>query len=239
LDFTKTTHNDTYPAVDPTKSDHSGRIIFITGASMGLGKATAISYAKTGAEGIILGARSDLSAVEADVIEAAKAAGKKVPKILKLKVDVTDQASVDESAKAVEKEFGRLDILINNAGYLSSWVSVVESDPLDWWTNWEANIKGVYLMTRAHLPLMLKGGEKTIVNLSSIGAHLVTPGASGYQTTKFALLRLTEAISADYVEQGLLTYCIHPGGVMTDMGNKLPTALHSRKWSSFSVIDFC
>ena len=83
----------------------------------------------------------------------------------------------------------------------------------------EVNIKGSYLATRFFLPIMLKDdkSQKTIVNVTSMGAHGRTKGGSGYQSSKHALLRLTEFIGVDYGEQGVLAYCLHPGGVMTEM----------------------
>ena len=73
-------------------------------------------------------------------------------------------------------------------------------------------------MTRAFLPLLLKGGEKTIININSIGAHLVRPGASAYQTSKLAILRLREYLVVEYRAQGLLPIAVHPGAVATEMG---------------------
>jgi NAD(P)-dependent dehydrogenase (short-subunit alcohol dehydrogenase family) len=221
---------DTYPAIDSAKADLSGKLVFVTGASKGVGRATAISFAKAGAEGIALGARSDFTSLETELHAAAKAAGKKAPKILKIKLDVVDLQSVETAAKEIEKEFGRLDILINNAGYLSSFVPLIESDPAEWWMNWELNIKGVYLVTRALLPLMVKGGDKTIVNLASTGALNFTPGASGYKSSKNALLRFTEFICTDYAEKGVLAYCVHPGGVKSDMSLKMPEASWPREY---------
>lgn len=72
-------------------------------------------------------------------------------------------------------------------------------------------------MTRTFLPLLLKGGDKTIVNTSSIGAHLTTPGFSAYQNTKFALLRLTEYTNVDHAHQGIMAFAVHPGSVMSDL----------------------
>lgn len=116
VNFTPTIHNDTYPAIDSaTKSDLSNKHVFITGASKGIGRATAIAYAKAGASAIALGARSELKSLEQDIQKAAKNARKKEPKVLTFKLDVLDQSSVENAAKEVEKEFGRLDILINNA----------------------------------------------------------------------------------------------------------------------------
>jgi len=221
--FTKTVRHDTYPEIDPvTKSDHSKHYVLITGASKGLGRVIATSFAKAGAAGIAIGARSDLGAVEKDIISAASAAGKKAPRVLKLKLDVTSWEDIVKAAEDTEKEFGRLDILINNAGYLSSWIPIVEDDRDEHWKNYELNVRGTYWMCKAFLPLMLKGGEKTIVNLTSAGAHGIHYGASGYQTSKFALLRFTEYTMAEYGDQGLLAYCVHPGGVPSDMVRKFP-----------------
>jgi NAD(P)-dependent dehydrogenase (short-subunit alcohol dehydrogenase family) len=191
-----------------------------------VGRATAISFAKAGAAGIALGARSDFESLETEIQSAAKAAGKKVPKLLKIKLDVTSYKDVQAAAKETEEEFGKVDILINNAGYLSNFEPIGESDEDDYWRNYEINLRGVYWMTKAFLPLLLKSNEKTIVNLSSIGANGLRPGASGYQVTKFALLRFTEFTMADHGDQGILAYCVHPGGVLTDMGQKMPKETH-------------
>ena len=192
-----------------------------------MGRATAISFAKAGAEGLALGARSDLSSVETEIYAAAQSVGKKAPKVLKLKIDVGEQESAESASKAIENEFGRLDILINNAGFLSDFAPLIDTDPVKWWMNYELNLKGVYLVTRSLLPLMLKGGEKTIINVSSIGALSITPGASGYQPSKHALLRFTEFICADYAKDGVLAYCIHPGGVKSDLSMKMPEAVRA------------
>jgi NAD(P)-dependent dehydrogenase (short-subunit alcohol dehydrogenase family) len=205
----------------------SGKYVFITGASKGLGRITALSFAKAGADGIAVGARSDFSNLKAEIQSAAGSAGKKAPKVLKIKLDVMDKESVAKAARETMKAFGKLDILINNAGYLSEFVPIGEDDSDEWWMNWEVNIRGLYLVTKAFLTLMLKGGDKTIINLSSIGGHMISPGASGYQTTKFALMRFTEHLNVDHGKEGLLAYCIHPGGVMTELAGKMPTRLYA------------
>lgn len=227
-DFTPTIHNDTYPFVNPTQFDLTNRAVFVTGASKGIGLATAQSFAKAGASFIALGARSSLEESEKAVLDAAKEAGRKAPKVLKLKVDVSDEGSVDAAAKEIEREFGRLDVLINNAGYLESFVPLAESDSAEWWKTWEINMKGVYLVTRALLPLMQKtnAGLKTILNASSVGAHRLGTGASSYQTSKLAVTRLSEFIATEYGEQGILCYSLHPGGVATELALNMPDYMH-------------
>jgi NAD(P)-dependent dehydrogenase (short-subunit alcohol dehydrogenase family) len=218
-------HHDTYPAINPeTKSDLKGRAVFITGASKGIGRVTAISYAKAGASQIAIAARSNLSDVEADITKAAKAASRPVPQILSLQMDVQDRESIDDAVKKTEAAFGYLDVLINNAGYLSEFTELLKADEEDYWRTWEVNYRGVYWVTKAFLPLLIKstGGLQTIVNVSSAGAHNIREGASSYQTSKFALLRFTEFICADYGQKGIVAFAVHPGGVPTELARNMP-----------------
>ena len=230
VSFVQTSHHDTYPFITSKNSKLKGKHVLITGASKGCGRATALSFARAGASGIAVGARSSLSALETEILSIAKEMGHPPPTVVVLKMDVEDKANLTSVAREVEEKFnGRLDILINNAGYLGDFTPIVESDPDDWWKTWSVNVNGVYLVTRAFLPLMLKGGDKQIVNLSSVGAHNRTKGASAYQTTKFAIGRFTEFICSDYGEQGVLAYAVHPGGVPTELALRMPKDRHFGK----------
>lgn len=212
-DYTETLHSDTYEAIDPRMSNLNGKNVFICGASKGIGRSITLSFAKAGASCIAIGARSDQAGLENDIKDAAAAAKKTPPKVLRIKLDVTDQKSVESAAANIENRFGRLDILVQNAGIVGTPGPIVDSDPEDWWKTWDVNVRGAYLVTRAFLPLMLKGGDKQIVNVSSVGAHLIGEGMSAYQTSKLALLRFTEFVVAEYGEQGVLAFCIHPGNI--------------------------
>ncbi|TGO44798.1 hypothetical protein BCON_0460g00020 [Botryotinia convoluta] len=223
LNFTQVIHNDTYPAVTPSQSNCRGKSVFITGASKGIGLALALAYATAGASQISLGARSLSATIEDEIINAARKAGHAAPKVLKHNLDVTDLTSIAKAATLIEEEFGRLDILVNNAGYLEKFAKLCNGDEKEYWRTWEINIRGVYWVSKAMIPLMLRGGDKTIVNLSSIGAQNLSLGASGYQTTKFALLRFTEFLNVDYGEEGLLAYSVHPGGIPTDLAKGMPS----------------
>lgn len=216
------THNDTYPYISPLELDFKGKAVLVTGASKGVGKAMAISYAKAGTSQIAILARTDLTSVAQAMEEAAKEAGRSKPNVLRIKCDITSVDDCGKAAELVEKEYGRLDILINNAGYLEKWKKIHESDPEDWWKTWEVNVKGVYLISRAFLPILLRGGDKTIVTTSSGGAMAITPTASAYQSTKQAELRFNDFLTAEYGDEGLLAYAIHPGGVKTDLANGMP-----------------
>ncbi|KAL8905620.1 MAG: hypothetical protein Q9207_002530 [Kuettlingeria erythrocarpa] len=210
-------HNDTYLDIDPLKSDLSEKCVFISGASRGLGRAMALSFARAGASFIAIGARGDMNSLAEEIKTKVTAAQRKPPKVLPIKLDVTSRQSVDDAASAVEKEFGKIDIIINCAGVLSAMAKVADSDPEDWWHTWTVNLRGTYLVTRAFLPMMLKGGDKQIVNVCSVGAHLVLPGLSSYQPSKLAQLRFTEFVCAEYGEQGVVAFCIHPGNIPTDI----------------------
>lgn len=213
-------HNDTYPAISPLNFDLTSRAVFITGATRGLGQAMAVSFARAGASKIAIAARSDASETVEAVKAAAKEAGKPEPQILALKVSVSETESVNAAAEEIKEKFGRLDVVINNAGVLAArGTSIVDTDPEEWMSNFEINMKGPYLVMRAFIPLLLNtpGGSKTIATVSSVGAHCINQGLSGYQTSKLAVLRLTEFAQAEYGDQGLLTYCIHPGNIPTSM----------------------
>ncbi|GAB1319965.1 2-(R)-hydroxypropyl-CoM dehydrogenase [Madurella fahalii] len=224
--FTPKSHNDTYPAIDPaTASDCSGKAVLVTGANRGLGKAFALSYAKAGASYIAIGSRSDASETVKACLEAAKDAGKPSPTVIQVKLDVTDQACVGEAAERVHREFGRLDILVNNSGYMGPLGPLCEQPVEVYRRTWDVIFWGTYNVTRAFLPLMLEGGDKTVIQLSSIGACWVKEGSGAYSIAKLAVCRLAEMLDAEYGEQGVLSYSYHPGGVLTELSSNLPPEL--------------
>lgn len=224
--FTKHDHADTYSFIDPKQSDLSGKTVLISGASKGIGKATAIAYAQAGASNIALLARSDMTAFVSDVQDAAVRAKRSKPSVITITCDITSVSDTEKAAQQVLSSFSKLDILINNAGYLEKWKRIHESDPNEWWKTWEVNVKGMYLMCRAFIPVLLRGGDKTIVTLSSIGALAIRDGASAYQSSKQAMLRLNDFLSVEYAEEGLLAYAIHPGGVKTELAMSMPEKHH-------------
>jgi NAD(P)-dependent dehydrogenase (short-subunit alcohol dehydrogenase family) len=175
------------------------------------------SYAQAGASKIAIGARSSLDSAKNDILAAAKKAGRSPPQILCVKFDITSTPSVSDAAKSVEKAFGNLDILVINAGILGKLALIADSDPDEWWEVWNINLRGPYLVTRAFLPLLLKGGDKTIIATTSVGAHLTGPAGSAYQPSKLAVLRLMEFVQVEYAEQGVMAFAIHPGNVVTDI----------------------
>ncbi|KAI1111807.1 NAD(P)-binding protein [Nemania sp. NC0429] len=217
-DTTSVVHSDTYPAIDSAKADLTGKAVFISGATRGVGRGIGISFARAGASMIAIGARSDLGETARAMRAAATSVGKPEPKILELHLDVTSRESVDAAAAEIRKEFGRIDIVVNNAGILSGRGRIAEADPDAWWRTMAVNLGGPFLVMRALIPLMLDaGGLKTFVTVSSTCAHLRAPGISAYQTSKLAGLRLTELVDAEYSHEGIVAFSIHPGNIPTDM----------------------
>lgn len=216
--FTTKVHSDTYSAISPKSYPAPlNKSVFIVGASKGLGKAAAISFAQAGASHIAIGARSSLSSAKEEILVAAAEAKRPAPKVLCVELDITSQSSTENAAKSIEKEFGKLDIVIIYVGILGAGNLIADSDPEEWWNVWTVNLKGPYMATRAILPLLLKGGDKTIVAVSSVGAHLYSKGRSSYQSSKLAILRFMEFVTKEYGDQGVVGYSIHPGNVVTDI----------------------
>ena len=198
--FTSTIRHDTYPEIDPTKNPCTGKSVLITGSNRGIGLATLLSYARAGASHLALCTRTPCPDVPQKLRDAATAAGHSEPEILSLTLDVTNQEQVAAAAKAVEEKWGRLDILINNAGFMApdAFEPLGRSDWNDWDYCMDVNLMGSARVTRALLPLMLKGGDKTVINLVSIGALYSDGGGEAYSLAKFALSRLSEFLCSGY-----------------------------------------
>ena len=226
LNSTSTMNRDSHVQISPVVKPAPcvGKTVFVTGAATEMGQATVISFAATGADRIAIVDRVDASATRARALRAAVDAGRPAPEMLVLEVDVCDVASVEAGVKEVSSRWGHVDVLINNAGDLS----LFEPQPLGasdidaWWRTWEVNAKGIYLVIRALLPLLLQGTEKTIVNVVSVGSLALLPGASAYQLSMLAVMRLSECLMLDHAHDGLLAYSMH---MALDLAKGMPEAV--------------
>lgn len=148
-------------------------------------------------------------------------------RVHKFTLDISDESKVLAVAEAVKKEEGRLDILVNNAGTGDPWQPITDGIADDYWRTVTVNLKGPYLLMKSFLPLMVETAKTTgtivdVVNISSIGATAVTPGALSYQVSKLAVTRLTEFVQVEYGAQGVNCVAVHPGGVLTDLSKGIP-----------------
>jgi len=230
-----TSHNARYDAIDPRttlKGSATGKVVFIAGASKGIGQATAVAFAEAGAKAVYITARSAPA-----LIETQKLVQKANPntQCAYAVCDVTDAAQVQAAVDDCVAQFGAIDVADANAGYLGPWVKIGESDPDGWWRNWEVNMKGCYHVVRFTLPQLIEsaatwaakgqsGGH--LILISSIGAQFVMPGASDYQTSKHAINRLCEFVQSDHNDDGIKCFALHPGGVATDIGHSMPEHMH-------------
>lgn len=165
----------------------TGKVIAITGASSGIGEATARYLAKEGAR-VVLGARRT-DRLET-LVEAIRAEGGTA---LYRALDVTDRADMEAFAREAVREYGRLDVLVNNAGVMP--LSPLDALKVEEWNRMiDVNIRGVLHGIAASLPIMKAQGTGQIINLSSIGGHAVSPTAAVYCATKFAVGAISEGL---------------------------------------------
>jgi len=164
---------------------------------------------------------------------AATQADRPEPVVLGYKVDIASQDSVKEMYDSVTEEFGgRLDILVNNAAHMEPYKPFLDSDPEVYWRTWEVNIRGLFNMARAFLPMQLSSYAKSdgsfiMINVSSPGALSVRPGSGSYRSSKLAVLRWTESLQVEYAEQGFLAFCVSPGAIKTKITEGAPEAVRN------------
>ncbi|KAF5678560.1 3-oxoacyl-reductase [Fusarium denticulatum] len=235
-DFILTHHATSYDYISPLRLDLTGQHVLITGAAHedGVGYATATAFVRAGASRI---ACCDLHGISDDIItklkSAARLANREEPLVLGYKVDISSEESVKEMYESIAKDFnGRLDILVNNAAHMEPYKPFLESDPDIYWRTWEVNIRGLFNMARAFLPMQLSSRSKSsssciMINVSSSGALSVRPGSGSYRSSKLAVLRWTESLQVEYGEQGLLALCVNPGAIKTKITEGAPEAVRN------------
>lgn len=196
-------------------SDLTGKVALITGASQGIGLATAQHLAT-------LGASVALAARRGSVIEESasqlRSAGSKAAAIT---CDVQSFQSVEQAIAQTIQTFGGLDIVVNNAGVIDPIARITDSDPSLWSAAVDTNFKGVYHSIRAAAPSLQKQGSGTIVNISSGAANSALEGWSHYCSTKAAAKKLTECAHKELADFGIRVVGLSPGTVATDMMDKI------------------
>ncbi len=198
-----------------SKGRLEGRVAIVTGASRGIGRATAIVLGREGAS--VLVNYSNQGEKAKAVVEEIKSKGGNA---WAFQADVGDNGAVERMTQDAVKRFDRLDILVNNAGVLSGKWSLSEFDEEGYDRMWRTNVKGVLHCIRAVAPHMIKGKYGKIINIASVAGIGTTslPGNVLYSTTKSAVIGLTKRIALELGQHGINVNAIAPGLVRTDMG---------------------
>lgn len=191
------------------------KVAIITGAGRGIGKATAIKFAREGAKLLIC----DLN--EADLAEAAREIGEIGGEVITMKVDVTDRKQVDEMVSKAVEVFGRLDILVNNAG-ITADAQLHKMTEEQWDRVINVNLKGVFNCARAAVHVMREQGSGVILNASSVVGLYGNFGQTNYAATKWGVIGMTKSWAKELGRKGIRVNAVAPGFILTPMTEKMP-----------------
>jgi cyclopentanol dehydrogenase len=194
-----------------------GKIALISGGARGQGAAEARLFAGEGARVIIGDVRDELCQKTADEINAN--AGSSVVRAIRL--DVTRAADWRTAVDTCQREFGGLDVLVNNAG-IANVKGIEETEEEEWDSIVNINQKGVWLGMKAAVPAMRRRGGGSIINISSIYGIIGSPGSAAYHGTKGAVRLLTKAAAVQYAGEKIRVNSVHPGVILTPMVDIVP-----------------
>jgi NAD(P)-dependent dehydrogenase (short-subunit alcohol dehydrogenase family) len=186
----------------------AGKVCIVTGAGSGIGQASARLFAGEGARVVV--ADIDREAAQSTVEDIARSGGHAVAE----PVDVTDQADTVALADRVVQRFNRIDVLFNNAG-IAGVGDVIETEPDLFDRVMRVNVRGVYLMSRAVVPQMIKQGSGSIINMSSGIAEIGLARRVSYAASKGAVLSMTKSMQVDVAQHGIRVNALLPGTILT------------------------
>jgi NADP-dependent 3-hydroxy acid dehydrogenase YdfG len=202
-------------------ADLSNKVVLVTGASSGIGEAAARELAAAGAK-LMLGAR------RTDRLD--RLASELGGDVAFRRLDVTDRSDFEAFVAAAEERFGRIDVLVNNAGVMPlSPLASLQTEQWDWMI--DVNIRGVLNGIAAALPRFVAQGSGQFVNVASLGAHYVVPTGAVYCATKFAVWALTDGIRREHKD--LRATIISPGVVVSELGDTITDATAREVMASF------
>jgi 3-oxoacyl-[acyl-carrier protein] reductase len=192
-------------------NDFANKVALVTGGSRGIGRAIAQELAARGAQVVLSYAGNEAAAVEA--VKLITDAGGKAKAV---RFDVADSAACAEAVSAIVKEFGRLDVLVNNAGVAIDGLIMRFKDE-DWDKTLDTNLKGAFSLIRAASRPMMKQQGGAIVNLASVVGEMGNGGQAAYAASKAGLIGLTKAVARELSSRNIRVNAVTPGFIDTDM----------------------
>lgn len=193
----------------------SDQVAIVTGASRGIGRSVALALAAEGANVVVNYASSSTAADE--VVAEITAMGSSA---IALKADVSKADQVDAMLESVLEKWGRVDVLVNNAGITRDTL-LLRMKPEDWQAVIDLNLTGVFLCTRAVSKLMLKQRSGRIINITSVAGQMGNPGQANYSAAKAGVIGFTKTVAKELATRGVTVNAVAPGFISTDMTSNL------------------
>lgn len=187
------------------------KVVLITGAAGGIGRAAAKAFAEQGARIVA----ADTDAIDGE--STARLVREQGAEAVFVATDVSKASDCDMMVKRAVSEFGRLDIAFNNAGIGSTGFALADEEEIAWDRTIAINLKGVYLSMKHEIPVMLKAGGGVIVNTASVAGLVGNPGLGSYCASKHGVVGLTKATALDYIGRGIRINAVCPGATRTSM----------------------
>jgi NAD(P)-dependent dehydrogenase (short-subunit alcohol dehydrogenase family) len=192
----------------------AGKVAIITGAGAGIGRATALLFAKEGAKVVVADRDSERGAETVSIIREDGG------EATFIQVDVSQAADAERMARATVETYGKLDILVNNAGIYTQG-SVVEMTEEDWDRILDVNLRGVFLCSKYCIPEMIKGGGGSVVNIGSEAGIVGIQNQVAYNVSKSGVIALTKSTGLDFAAHNVRVNCLCPGRTLTPLVEKV------------------
>ena len=193
-----------------------GKVGLVTGGTSGIGRETAVLFAKAGAKVVVAGRREPEGKETIELVQAAGGEG------LFVKTDVSKAFEVEALIQKAVERFGRLDVAFNNAGIEGVWAPIIRQSEEDWDRTIAINLKGVWLSLKYEIQQMLKqGGGGAIVNMSSITGLVGAVGAAAYSASKHGVMGLTQTAALENAKRGIRINAVCPGFTETPMADRI------------------